>query len=234
MYQEKIAYASIPDADLSTAVLAELQYHYDHDEIIKGRYWEAGKGCAVGCILKNDNHMEYETEFGIPVMLAKLEDRIFEGLPNGQSKAWPQLFMFTALSVGKTRKERMKLLQLVGWRFLYWLLKEELPKNVVGEGKIFDDVRSAIGQCADVLYPLTKGDKVDKKSAADAADAAADAAYAAAYAAADAACAAAYAAAYAAGAAYAAAGAGCYQRMADKLIELINEAVTQGDGHAGV
>jgi len=62
-------------------ILQQLQIHHDADEIIKGVYWENGKGCAVGCTLHSRNHQEYETRFGIPEVLAHLEDAIFEGLP---------------------------------------------------------------------------------------------------------------------------------------------------------
>lgn len=266
MYQEAIAYETLPDGELAAAVMAELKYHYENDEIVKGRYWENGKGCAVGCLLKSPNHMEYEEKFGIPVMLARLEDTIFECLPNELSKKWPQRFMGAALKVGKTRQERLALLKPVGGQLLHWLLTDELPRIVMGKGRAFDDVRAAIAQCALVLEPLTKGQSVDKGAAdaardaahaacaARAADAAARAAYAArdaaltAYAAARAAAyaarAAAYAAdatyaaraayaaeaaAYAADAAYAAARAAdaaadagaAHERMADKLVELI-------------
>jgi len=67
------------DPELKKKVLSELQHHYDADNIVKGRYWENGKGCAVGCLLKSGNHIEYEEKFGIPVQLAYLEDGIFEG-----------------------------------------------------------------------------------------------------------------------------------------------------------
>ena len=75
------------------AILAQLNAHARADELVKGRYWENGKGCAVGCTIHSSDHAEYETRFGIPQMLARLEDRIFEGLPNGKAKEWPIRFM---------------------------------------------------------------------------------------------------------------------------------------------
>ena len=121
MYNENIAYQSLPDSELASTVMAELKYHLDNDEITKGEYWEKGKGCAVGCLLKSGNHREYEVKFGIPVLLARLEDTLFEGLESKASKLWPQRFMGAALAVGESREERMNLLTQVGWQFFHWL-----------------------------------------------------------------------------------------------------------------
>jgi len=192
MYQEAIEYQNTPDAELHAAVMAELDWHTEQDNLRQGTYWTEGKGCAVGCLLKSDDHMEYETKFGIPIMLARLEDRLFEGQTKEDSRAWPKKFMNAALLVGVSRQDRLQKLGVVGWQLLHWLLTEELPKSVVGEGEIYDNVRKAIAQCADVLVPLTKGEKVDKDAAAYAADAAR------------------------------AARAAAYKRMSDKLIELID------------
>jgi hypothetical protein len=226
------------DPAIRETYLARVHAHAAADEIVHGIYWERGKGCAVGCTIHSGRHSNYETELGIPQMLARLEDRLFEGMANGKSKEFPARFL-EAIPVGAD-------LSRVGWQFLYWLLTEELTSR--------DDPRVAkqIKACAGVLVPLTKGLPADREAAlkarADAgaaayAVAAADAAAAAAaYAAADAdaaayayAAAAAYAvavadaaAAAAAAAAYAAATADarqtCYERMAEKLLELMAAA----------
>jgi len=73
--------------------------HFLADEIIKGIYWENGKGCAVGCTIHGKYHKNYETELGIPRILAYLEDKIFESLPNDNAKAWPKQFL-EAINVG--------------------------------------------------------------------------------------------------------------------------------------
>ena len=81
-----LAYNS--DPNVKRAILRQLAAHREADEIVKGQYWENGKGCAVGCTLHSGEHVEYESRFGIPQMLARLEDAIFEGLPNEVSKEW--------------------------------------------------------------------------------------------------------------------------------------------------
>ena len=107
-----LAYHNNPK--LKQDILQQLQIHHDADEIIKGVYWENGKGCAVGCTLHSDNHQEYETRFGIPKILAHLEDAIFEGLPNDLAKTWPINFM-SAIPIGADLSHV--------WRdFAVWLL----------------------------------------------------------------------------------------------------------------
>jgi hypothetical protein len=255
------------DPAIKAQYLARVQAHAAADEIIHGTYWENGKGCAVGCTVHSSSHQAFETELGIPCMLARLEDCLFEGQRNGTAKTFPARFLAAPVPGAD--------LSPVAWQFLHWLLTEELAGR--------DDPRVArqIKACADVLVPLTKGLPTDRQHAIEAAREARNAAYAAtatadaaAYAAADAAAyAAAYAAtataaAYAASAAYATASAAaaaataaayaadatasaayatasaaaaayaaaaeaatalaarskCYERMANKLVELMAAA----------
>ena len=95
--------AYLDDPTLKTFILKELSEHRKMDEIVKGTYWENGKGCAVGCTLESvarrngkwkqginhHDHALYESELGIPRQLAHLQDAIFEGLPGLDCKAWP-------------------------------------------------------------------------------------------------------------------------------------------------
>lgn len=80
-------------------LLIQLKRHYEADEIAKGIYWENGKGCAVGCTVHSNQHADYEKLLGIPRILAKLEDGIFEALPNELAKEWPIKFI-QAIKVG--------------------------------------------------------------------------------------------------------------------------------------
>ncbi len=187
-----------------TKNLRRIRAHAKADEIIKGTYWEEGRGCAVGCTLHSDEHMAYETELGIPVALARLEDRIFEGLPIARAKQFPAQFL-SAPKVGAD-------LSRVSWQFLHWILTEELT------GRDHPLVRDAIKQCADVLVPLTKGEPVNESAAESAASAAWSAESAAS------AASAAWSAESAAASAARSAESAAYVRMADKLIELMEAA----------
>lgn len=171
------------DPKIAAKYRARVAAHAAADEIIKGVYWEKGKGCAVGCTVHASNHAAYESELGIPIALAYLEDAIFEGLPIQLARTWPKRFL-AAPSVGAD-------LSLVQWRFFYWLCTQRKF------GAFHDPlVTGAVSACAKVMKRLINGEKpIDVRLAAQKAKDAANAA--AAYAAANAAIeAAAYAAAH--------------------------------------
>ena len=142
------------DPKLKRRVLKQLRAHAKADELIKGNYWRDGKGCAVGCLLHDPNggHARYEPEFGVPQMLARLEDAIFEGLPVARSKTWPVEFM-RSIALGAD-------LSRVGWQFLHWLLTDK----TVNPGIDHPLVRDAVKQCADVMAALAKGDAVSRSA----------------------------------------------------------------------
>jgi hypothetical protein len=231
-----------------TAILAQLQAHHDADEIVQGQYWEHGKGCAVACTIHGSDHAEYEPRFGIPRILARLEDRIFEGLTNEKAKLWPMRFM-GAIRPGAD-------LSGVWPKFVAWLMVDE-THGVIRHAKT-DAQRAIIKEIAELsargesdlrIWCDVRDRAWEVRRAAYTAYAAYDAAYAAYDAAADdAAYAAAYAAAAAdADAAYAAydaaarragarlarraaeaagetAGQAHYSAQADKLVELLAAA----------
>lgn len=58
------------DPAIKAKYLTRIQAHEAADEIIHGKYWENGKGCAVGCTVHSNSHAAFETELGIPRMLA--------------------------------------------------------------------------------------------------------------------------------------------------------------------
>src|SRR3990167_11344917 len=93
--------------------MARLKQHYKADEIVHGTYWQDGKGGAVGCTIHSSKHGTYESELGIPTWLAYLEDRIFEGLPNGEAKEFPLDFL-KAIPIGISDKA----LEVVKLKFL--------------------------------------------------------------------------------------------------------------------
>src|SRR4051812_3973992 len=95
------------DSKLKEMFVSEIEEHRKADQIIKGTYGEGSngdwKGCAVGCSIHSLNrklhksyatndHSVYETELGIPEWLARLEDTIFEGLPQEDAVLWPTQF----------------------------------------------------------------------------------------------------------------------------------------------
>jgi len=123
--------------DIKERYLARVRAHIAADELIHGKYWEDGKGCAVGCTIHSSQHAAYETELGIPRILARLEDGIFESMTNGRrSKQWPEQFL-SAIPVGAD-------LSLVWPQFAAWMLLDkkwgviQFAKTVKTEKAIYD------------------------------------------------------------------------------------------------
>ena len=108
------------DAAIKKKYLARVRAHAKADQIIKGQYWENGKGCAVGCTVHSDNHGAYQDELGIPEWLARLEDTLFEGLPNGHAAKFPAQFL-SSIRVGAD-------LEPVRWKFALILLAENAER----------------------------------------------------------------------------------------------------------
>ena len=168
-------------------------------------------------------------ELGIPRLLARLEDGIFEGLPFEVAKEWPEKFL-EAINVGADLSD-------VWPKFAVWLLTDK-DHGVIKFSKN-DMQRNAIQTISDLYKRYKEVTKKEWQYAAAAAAAYANAAYVAADAAADAAYAdaatyAAYAAAYAADAAayaadaYAATAAYAKQKariiQSEKLLQLLRDS----------
>jgi hypothetical protein len=79
--------------DLKDFYLARVRAHAAADRLIQGTGWERGRGCAVGCTLEAYDHGRYPIELGIPMVLAHLEDRLFELLPKAEAMTWPDRFL---------------------------------------------------------------------------------------------------------------------------------------------
>ena len=125
---------------LRGSVLAEMAGHRRADRLVQGYgYWEDGKGCAVGCLIKSGNHEEYEERFGIPEALAHLEDKIFERLPRDDARLWPERFL-GAIKPGAD-------LSKVRWRFLAWLLTDETVNPGISDDLVKDAVRAVADLC---------------------------------------------------------------------------------------
>src|SRR5438034_777684 len=97
------------DPTLKANFLIEIGKHEQQDQIIKGTYGRMNgmfKGCAIGCALHSLNilqgktgkasaeatgdHRRYETELGLPLWFAYMEDRLFENLPDELATTWPR------------------------------------------------------------------------------------------------------------------------------------------------
>lgn len=151
------------DKKLKTGLLKEVKKHYEQDQIVKGSYGQMNgqwSGCAVGCSIRSYNlltgsdfstsiHKTFE-KFGIPEWLARVDDTIFEGLPEERAKKWPGEFL-KAIRPGSK-------LDNVKAPFVIFILEQNLTYF---DQKDFPDVVKAIHQC----IKLYKAKKWDAKAA---------------------------------------------------------------------
>ena len=190
----------------------QVAAHVAADSIAQGIYWDerSKRGCFIGCLAHSNDPRINEQTYGLPVVVQRIAESIFESLPDDEAKAF-----FAALpdTVGCDGKDLSK----VGWQFLAAELRA-LPKQIAEIQVVIDPVIAGMDL-------LASGQEwADADAAADAAwavAARAAAARAAGWAAdaandADATWAAAYAAAYAADAAR--------RRQRDTLLALISQA----------
>jgi hypothetical protein len=112
----------------------EVAAHVAADTIVQGAYWdEATKsGCYIGCLARSNNPAVNEAEYGLPVMLQRIAESIFEALPADEAKTF-----FAALpdAVGRDGKDLTK----VGWQFLAAELRL-LPPQTTDNQAVIDPV----------------------------------------------------------------------------------------------
>jgi len=205
----------------------EVAAHVAADAIVQGVYWDVVRkqGCFFGCLAKSDDPTINEATYGLPVMVQRIAENIFEALPADEAKAF-----FAALpdAVACDGKDLTK----VGWQFLAAELRSlpEQPAEIqavidpviagmdlLASGQEWPAAADAADAAADAEAAARAAEAAAARAAAwaaDAADAEAEAAWVAADAAADAADAAARAADWAA----------ARLRQRDLLLRLIAEA----------
>jgi len=176
---------------------ATVAEHIKADAVIQGDYWseDEQKGCFIGCLVHGNKPHLIEERYGVPVMITKIAEAIFERLPADEAK---QFFADFPAAINNDGKD----LSRVGWQFLSQTLRD-LPSTTA-------EVQAVVDLAIAGLDRLAKGEQWPT------ADAARDAALAAALAAAKAAdWAATRAVAWAADAAATAAAASAAARAAD-------------------
>ena len=141
---------------------SEVAKHVAADQVIQDRYWddEEQNGCFIGCLAHSDDASLLETKYGIPLMLVRIAESIFEGL---SSKKAVEFFKKFPKAVACNNKD----LSLVSWKFLQFEL-ENLPYKT----ELVQDVIDGISK-------LARGEKWGKDEARAAEFAAARAADAA-------------------------------------------------------
>ena len=135
----------------------EVSAHVAADSIIQGSY----QTCFIGCLAGGNYPAKNEIVFGLPAMVQRIAETIFESLPAEEAKAF-----FAALpdAVGCNGKD----LSRVGWQFLAVELRS-LPRQSVEIQAVIDPVIAGMDL-------LAGGQEWPEAAAVAAADAAADAA----------------------------------------------------------
>ena len=144
--------------------------HIEADAVIQGDYWQrdsnavGGRGCFIGCLTHSSDAEELESRFGMPLMLVRLAESIFERLKPDDAV---QFFGDIPIAIGKDGKD----LSRVAWKFLAAELRE-LPL-------VDNDTQEFINQVIAGMDSLASGGKCVDISVARPADAVNDAAIAA-------------------------------------------------------
>jgi hypothetical protein len=152
------------DPAIKDKYVARVRQHAAADAIVKGQYWENGKGCAVGCTIEGSEHARYETELGIPEAIARVEDYLFERMPNEDAKTFP-LRLLESIPVGAD-------LSLVPTNLIIFILDDLQNVKEVKEDAA---VSKAISDTAGLWKKVAAGKKVEA-SAWSAAESAAESA----------------------------------------------------------
>ena len=141
------------DPAIKAKYVARVKAHEEADRIIKGSYWENGKGCAVGCTIEGSEHKRYEIELGIPETIAYTEDFLFERMENGDSMIFPRRFL-EATPVGAD-------LSLVPAKLIVFILKDVMEVKETREDK---NVYKAVKKVVELWQKVVDG-KVVKGAA---------------------------------------------------------------------
>ena len=162
----------LPMLTKNTDQLREVvNQHIAADSVIQGNYWDAEthKGCFIGCLAHDDNPAINESRYGLPLMVQRIAESIFEGLSGDEAKAFFAAFPDAVACDGKD-------LTRVGWQFLAAEMRS-LPKQSSEIQAVIDPVIAGI----DLLASGGQWDLNAARAAARAAAwAASDAAWAAA------------------------------------------------------
>ena len=121
---------------------ALTRQHAEADLLVQGTYYDedTGKGCFIGCFAHGNRPEVLADEFGIPVMLTRIAERIFEALPKDEAS---DFFLAIPGAIGSDGKD----LSRVGWAFLADTLRAMPPQDGAVKQAV-DDVISGLDRLA--------------------------------------------------------------------------------------
>src|SRR5258708_2946726 len=143
------------DVSVQAKYVARARGHQLADEIDQGTYYDDSgpklRVCPVGCTIHGSDHTAYEEEIGVPEILARIEDRLFEMMPLEDAKQWPVKFL-EAIPVGAD-------LSMVWPKLAVWMLAD--PTDGVIRFAKHDDVKKVITDVAQLYELVIAGAEVD-------------------------------------------------------------------------
>ena len=141
--------------ELKEKTVAMARSHVEQDHLVAGLYYSnetaEWKGCSVGCFTHDPDggHAKYPKMFGLPEWLARLQDRIFEGLDQ-EHRAWWHTSLFEAIPVGAS-------LDLCLPKIIYWTLTEGLEGSY--DRDKFPDVAKSVDRTVALIKRWSDGDR---------------------------------------------------------------------------
>nr|BAR36535.1 hypothetical protein [uncultured Mediterranean phage uvMED] len=118
---------------------SEVLAHVAADRVAQGSY----ATCFIGCLANGENDPEFvESEYGVPTLLVRLAESIFEGLHCDEAV---DFFAAHPEAIGSDGKD----LTLVVWQFLAAELRALPP--------VLDDIQACIGSVINGMDLLAEG-----------------------------------------------------------------------------
>jgi hypothetical protein len=117
---------------------AEVNRHIASDSVKQNSY----KTCFIGCLARHQDDPQYiEDTYGIPVMLTRILETIFEGVPAQEAV---EFFAAFPAAVAKDGKDLTKVI----WKFLVEVLKK-LPQQPQEIQEVIDPVIAGLSLLAE-------------------------------------------------------------------------------------
>jgi hypothetical protein len=134
---------------------AETAAHIAARAVVQGQYWERGRGCFIGCLTHSDRADAVTDTFGMPLVLVRIAESIFEDLSRKDARAF---FAAVPEAIERDGKDLSR---------VYWLFLDDIMRNLPRQtGK----VQVAVNRVIDGLGMILRGEEwVDAEDAGDAA-----------------------------------------------------------------
>lgn len=142
------------EASVKEEYMARLAAHRENGDIVHDVEWKDGKGGAVACTVHAyaRGFDLFEKELGIPGRLARIEDRIFDGLRGVVAFQFPEQFL-EAIEPGAD-------LSLVPYRFYLRILDDD--ERGVSQARGLDNISKECEAVTACLKRILEGDESAK------------------------------------------------------------------------